>query len=276
MRTRGKLGAFAALAMLGTGCASAAEFSWAGDGEMGTVQSAEWIRYRTTDDYTFTGDLTLNYFVLSNVPNLCGVYQNAVADAFDMHTDFLAARAPYQEEDDLNSSDLCQITKAYYENLAAATSKLAKPGRGYVSTTFGFANIAQIVEEGQPQEGTLNMSSDPLAEDGDFFRVFARFFDDNPYQVLADNMDCASPDWGTTHGRSAYTEYRGEPVFLDSGDEVGTLQSEIEDDTLVHAAHFDVTAVTADRSKAGLLNSNANYLLCELTTHGFFLRIFER
>ena len=264
------------LAAGGVGCAEVAEYSWAGDDGMGAVRSAEWIRYTATDDYTFTGELTLNYFVLSNVPDLCGEYQTAVADSFDAHTDYLAARAPFQEADDMASAELCQLTKAYYETLGAATATIAKAGRAYVSTTFGFANVAAIEEEGQPQEGTFQMSQDALAEDGDFFRAHIRFFDDNPYTVLADSMDCASGDWLQASGRSAYTEYRGEPVITDGGEELGTLQSELLGDNLVHLAHSDVTAVTGDRTMAGRLDSNAEYLKCQLTTHGFFLRIFER
>jgi len=258
-----------------TGC-SVADFEWAGAGSMGTVRSAEWIRFTTTDDYTFTGELTLNYFVLSNVPDLCGAYQDAIADGFDMHTAYLAARQPYQDDDDLNNASLCQLTKDYYANLGAVSAKLTQGGRAYVSTSFGYANIATLGEEGQPQEGIFTMAEDVKAEDGDFFRTYVRFFDDNPYTLLSESMDCASPDWNLATGRDAYTEYRGEPVFTESGEEIGTLQSEIVDDTLVHIAHRDVTAVTAARDRAGLLNTNAEYLLCELRTHEFFLRIFER
>ena len=260
------------LLLLGAGCEGVAELEWTGAGEMGTVQSAEWIRFTTTDNYTFSGELPLNYFVLSNVPDLCGTYQTAVADAFDMHTRFLEDRNDYLWGDDLNNAELCRLTQTYYENLGAATAELAKPGRAYVSTSFGYSNIGTLGEEGQPQEGTFTMTPDIRAEDGDFFRAFVRFFDANPYTLLAETMDCADPNWARTSGLGAFTEYRGEPT----ADLAGTMDSQLFGDTEVHLTQHDVMAVTRDRTQAGVLNTDGQYLLGELRAHNFFLRIFER
>lgn len=273
-RTTGFMLAVALL--LGSGCEGVAEFEWSGRFDMGTVQSAEWIRFTTTDDYTFSGELTLNYFVLSNVPNLCSAYQTAVADSFDMHTRFLDDRAAYQQADDMDNPELCLLTKQYYENLGAATADLAKAGRAYLSTSFGYSNIGILGEEGQPQEGTFNLSADMRAEDGDFFRAYLRFFHDNPFTVLADNIDCAASDWPAAGSAGAFTEFKGEPSADASGAETGTLDSTLLGDAAVHLTHNDVSAVTTDRSLAGVLSTDGEYMLCELRTHGFFLRIFER
>ena len=260
------------LLLLGAGCERIGEFEWSGAGDMGAVKSAEWIRFTTTDNSTFSGELTLNFFVLSNVPDLCGAYQTAVADAFDMHTRFLNDRAPYLAADDLNNAELCRLTQTYYENLGAATAELAKPGRAYVSTSFGYSNIGSLGEEGQPQEGTFTMTPDIRAEDGDFFRAFVRLFDANPYTLLAETMDCADANWASTTGLGAYTEYRGEPTE----DLAGTMDSQLFGDTEVHLTQHDVMAVTGDRTRAGVLNTEGQYLLCELRAHNFFLRVFER
>ncbi len=270
-RTCGHLGLLAGL-LLGAGCEGAADLEWTGPGDMGTVQSAEWIRFTTTDSYTFSGELTLNYFVLSNVPDLCGTFQTAVADSFDMHTRFLGDRAPYLQADDLDNPELCLLTKTYYANLGAATEQLSKAGRVYVSTSFGYSNIGTLGEEGQPQEGTFTLSPDQRAEDGDFFRTYLRFFSANVFTELSDKIDCTSADWGSQTGRSAFVEYTGEP----GTDGAGTLDSQLLGDAAVHLSHHDVTAVTRDRTHAGVLQTDGEYLLCELTAHDFFLRIFER
>ena len=54
----------------GTSCPpGVGDLSWTGYGNPCTMESAEWIKYRTTSDITFAGDLTLHYFVMTNVPN---------------------------------------------------------------------------------------------------------------------------------------------------------------------------------------------------------------
>ena len=77
---------------LGTACPSAdiADLSWSGYGTPGEMRSAEWIKYRTTSDITFTGELTLSYFILTSVPDFCGAYQTAVQSGFDAHVTFMS------------------------------------------------------------------------------------------------------------------------------------------------------------------------------------------
>ena len=54
------------------------------------------------------------------------------------------------------------------------------------------------------------------------------------------------------------------------------MDSQLFGDTEVHLTQHDVMAVTRDRTQAGVLNTDGQYLLCELRAHNFFLRIFER
>jgi hypothetical protein len=257
------------------GCPSSiADLSWTGLGSPGEMQSAEWIRYRTTSDITFTGELTLSFFILTNVPDFCGAYQTAIADSFDAFGDYTAAREPYADADDLRNPQLCELTVDYFQALADATASLTPEGAFYLNTSFGFGGGGGIVlEEGQPQEGTLEMSATPLLEDGDFFRTYVRFYEANPYQLMVERLNCGDPDWGNVFEQLGYTEYVGERRASGEG---GTLQSELLDDDLAHLAHSDVLTVDRARTSAGVVDSNAEYLKCDISTHEFFLRIFER
>jgi|GEM_PF-3665284 len=262
-------------ALLGAGCAPppVAELGWTGLGEPGDILSAEWIKYRTTSDITFTGDLTLNFFVLSTLPNFCGAYQQAVGDSADAFAAFTDAREPFRDADDLRNPQVCELTVDYYTALSEATAPLTEPGTFYVNTSFGFAGAGIVIEEGVPQEGIFEMTDSPLVEDGDFFRTLVRFYEDNPYRLAAESLDCSDPSWGDALEQVGYTEFVGERRADGSG---GTLQSEMVNDELVHIAHTDVLTVNRTRTAAGALDSNAEYLLCEISTHEFFLRIFER
>ena len=265
-----------ALATLLAGCPSVADLTWTGPGEFGAVRSAEWIRYTVTSDITFSGQLTLNYFVLSSLPNFCNAYQDAVGAAFDAHQSYVAARQIHEDGGTLRSAESCASTREYNDALASATEEVAAPGTAYVSTSFGYAGVAGTAnEEGAPQEGTFNLTNDPTAEDGDFFRTFVRFIDENPYAAARDALDCSDPAWGDDTNRLGYEEFRAEPRVGDPENE-GRLRSEFSDDDLVHLAHEGVLAVSVDRDHAGLLDTNGEYLLCELTTQRFFLRVFER
>ena len=261
---------------LGSACAPAdiADLSWSGYGRLGEAQSAEWIKYRTTSDITFTGELALSFFILTNVPDFCGAYQTAVGSSFEAHVAYTEAREQSREADDMRNPALCGLTTDYYNALADAVDPLTEPGSFYLNTSFGFAGGGGIVlEEGQPQEGSFEMSDNPLIEDGDFFRTYLRFYEDNPYRIAAESLDCSDPAWGNSYEQVGYTEFVGERVASGEG---GVLRSEMLGDDLAHIAHEDVLAVDRARTSAGVVNSNSEYLLCEISTHEFFLRVFER
>jgi hypothetical protein len=261
---------------LGTACPSAdiADLSWSGYGTPGEMQSAEWIKYRTTSDITFTGELTLSFFILTSVPDFCGAYQTAVQSGFDAHVTFTEAREQYRNADDMRNPALCDLTLNYYNALADAVDPLTEPGAFYLNTSFGFAGGGGItLEEGQPQEGTFEMSDNPLIEDGDFYRAYVRFFEENPYRAAAQSLDCSDPGWGDSYVQQGYTEFVGERRANGEG---GLIQSEMSADDIAHIAHEDVLTVDRARTSAGVINSNAEYLLCEISTHEFFLRVFER
>lgn len=262
------------LTSLCAGC-SIADLTWTGPGEFGAVRSAEWIRFTNTSDITFSGELTLNFLVLSSVPNLCTAYQEAVGAAFEPHREYVAARQTFEDADTLRSPESCARTRDYYDMLATATEVVAAPGTAYVSTSFGFAGTGIVLEEGVPQEGDFSLTNDPLAEDGDFFRTFVRFFDENPYAAARDALDCADPDWGNATNRLGFQEFRAEPRS-DDAENPGRLRSQYIEDNLVHVAHEGVLAVRSDRQRAGVLDTDGEYLLCELATDRFFLRVFER
>ena len=44
----------------------------------------------------------------------------------------------------------------------------------------------------------------------------------------------------------------------------------------IRDSHSNVLAVARDRSSATIVNSDADYLLCEITTQEYFLKIFDR
>jgi len=253
------------------GCATGT-LDWRGDGAPGTPRSAEWIRYTTTSDLTFSRELTLSFFVQTNVAGFCGAYQDAVAAAFDVHTAYLAAREPFVAQDETRNPQVCELTLDYYEALADAVDPITPRGAFYLSTTFGTPGASDgATEEGAPQVGTFGLTDDPLAESGDFFRTQARFFTDNPYRAAADALDCTESAWGY-EATDAYVDYVGEPA----DGYAGSLEGIAVGPDSATLAISDALLVTRDRSAAAVLGSEADYLLCEITAHEFFLRVFER
>lgn len=260
-------------ALLGGCSTDLVDLSWNGPGQIGTIRSAEWIRYKTTSDITFTGELTLNFFVLTDQEDFCTSYQDAVGSTFGAFEAFEAARQPYEDADDLRNPALCELTRDYYLALGDAVDGLTQPGSSYLSTSFGRA--ATALEEGQPVNGTISLPDNPLLEDGDFFRTYLRFYRDNPYYTAAADLDCQSEDWGNATELPGFAEFVAEPNPDTSGG--GTLQSQVfEEDDVVLLAHQDVLLVDRDRTSAGVLQSEAEYLKCEIETHEYFLRLFER
>lgn len=263
--------ALAVTALL-AGC-SAGQLDWRGDGDAGTPRSAEWIRYTTTSDRTFSQELTLSYFVQTNVPHFCSAYQDAVEAAYDAHTAYLAARASFEEADEVSNLQVCELTLDYYQALAEATEDIARRGDFYLSTTFGTPGASDgSTQEGDPQVGAFALADDPLAESGDFYRTQARFFVGNPYAAAADALDCTDPPWGYAAPATAWVDYVGEPAE----GYAGTLTGIEVGPSSATLAIEDALMVTPDRSAAGVIDSEADYLLCEITTHEFFLRVFER
>ncbi len=241
------------------------------------MQSAEWIKYRTTSNITFAGDLTLHYFVLTNVPNFCQAYQDAIGATFSAFESFKATREQFRDADDLQNPGLCNATIDYYNTLADATEDLMQPGSFYLNSSIGLTSEPDggglILEEGAPAAGAYNMTDSPLAEDGDFFRLFARFYTENRYRVMADSLDCSDPNWGQVYDFLGYREYAGE-VLPDGSSGSMTVTTLSGDETQV--THSNVLAVARDRSSATVVNSEADYLLCEITTQEYFLKIFDR
>ena len=241
------------------------------------MESAEWIKYRTTSDITFAGDLTLHYFVMTNVPNFCQAYQDTIADTFPVFESYKAIREQYQDADDLQNPALCTATVNYYNALADATDELMQPGAFYLNSSLGLTSEPDggglILEEGAPAAGAYNMTDSPLAEDGDFFRLFARFYTENRYRVMADSIDCSDPNWGQVYDFLGYREYAGE-VLQDGTSGSMAVTTISGDETKV--THSNVLAVARDRSSATTVNSDADYLLCEITTQEYFLKIFDR
>ena len=123
-------------ALLGGCSTDLVDLSWNGPGQIGTIRSAEWIRYKTTSDITFTGELTLNFFVLTDQEDFCTSYQDAVGSTFGAFEAFEAARQPYEDADDLRNPALCELTRDYYLALGDAVDGLTQPGRlGNTDTT---------------------------------------------------------------------------------------------------------------------------------------------
>ncbi|MCO4771652.1 MAG: hypothetical protein KDA24_16585 [Deltaproteobacteria bacterium] len=276
---------FAALLAGLTGCAASGggetsgigALTWDSYGDPGTMKSAEWIRYRTTSNVTFAQDLTLNYFVMTNVSDFCTSYQDAIGASFGAFQAFTAARQPFESEDDLRNPQVCALTVDYFNALADATEPLTEPGAFYLTSSIGLQSPpgdgGLVYEEGAPVAGTYSLTNDPLAEDGDFFRLFARFYSDNPYRMMADEIDCSDPNWGEVYDFLGYREYVAEPRADQSG---GGLAMNIVSDTTVGVVHDDVLTVDRHRASAGTVDSDAEYLLCDISTDAFFLRIFDR
>jgi len=249
--------------------------------KFGTVKSAVWFEW--TNDRSGE-DSVSHSFVMANTAGLCETMQDAmpeVADAFDgyledigygsygststyetygtytssLTSDYEGDTAYYGGPTNTNGNEeLCAAYKKYVDRVATALDPMM--AKGVNTLTFVLRDPDDDAEDDPPSDDY----EAGFDADDPYFTGALAYYDENPYRVIVDEIDCSDSDW-YDEGDDAFDDV---DVFtIDDGDLVA------EEDNDVYKIEMDGDLEDDDGDNAGDIEFRGKFKKCEVEWEGY-------
>ncbi len=227
----------------------------------GKMRSAVWLEM--TQD-TGSESYTSHSFLAASRGGVCQTMQEAmpeIADAYeDLVESFNYSSSSYSYDTggyvERDLSELCEAYKDYFERVADALDPMMSKGVNTLSFTL---RDPDDDAEDEPPSDDYEAGYD---NDDPYFTGGLAYYDENPYRVVAESVDCNDNDW-YDEGEDAFDDV--DAFTIDDGDLVAEQSSDGES----YKIDMDGDLEDDDRDNAGDIVFKGKFTKCEVEWDGY-------